>query len=321
MSERQKNSLKIQQVLIDDDYHGQRIDNYLVGHLKGVPRSFVYKILRRGEIRVNKGRVRAGYRLQSGEVVRIPPIRLAENPTPRRPDNRVLRQLDRAILLETPNYLIINKPSGLAVHGGSGLSFGVIEALRWLRPEQSKLELVHRLDRETSGCLIISKKRSALRILHELMRGKKIEKRYQLLLSGCWDEKSCEVVASLMKNTLRGGERIVRVDSDGRPARTRFKSLFRYSDATLVEAEPITGRTHQIRVHAAYMGYPILGDTRYGDERANRDMRRRGLNRLFLHARSLRFHWPGEASETRVAAPLEAPLENLVKQLSHGQTV
>ncbi len=315
MPETQKNFYAVRRIRIDEDYRGQRIDNYLMGLLKGVPRSFVYRILRRGEVRVNRGRIQASYRLQPGDLVRVPPVQLAPKAAPGRPGERVLRRLDGAILLETPRFLVINKPTGMAVHGGSGLNFGVIEALRILRPEEHHLELVHRLDRETSGCLMISRKRSALRILHELLRTDGVDKRYLALLAGRWDKKTLEVDAPLRKNTLRSGERIVRIDPQGKPARTRFRRLERFDDATLVEAQLLTGRTHQIRVHAAHLGMPILGDPKYGDEQANRGMRERGLKRMFLHARVLRFRWPDEDQAIQVEAPLDAALEGLLSDL------
>jgi len=315
MPETQKNFYAVRRIRIDEDYRGQRIDNYLLGLLKGVPRSFVYRILRRGEVRVNRGRIQASYRLQPGDLVRVPPVQLAPKAAPGRPNERALHRLDRAILLETPRFLVINKPTGMAVHGGSGLNFGVIEALRILRPEEHHLELVHRLDRETSGCLLISRKRSALRILHELLRTNGVDKRYLALLAGRWDKKTLEVDAPLRKNTLRSGERIVRIDPQGKPARTRFRRLERFDDATLVEAQLLTGRTHQIRVHAAHLGMPILGDPKYGDEQANKDMRQRGLKRMFLHARLLRFRWPDEDQAIQVEAPLDAALDELLSDL------
>ena len=315
MQETQNNSHAVRQIRIADDYRGQRIDNYLLGLLKGVPRSFVYRILRRGEVRVNRGRIQASYRLQPGDLVRIPPVKLPVKASPARPGEPALRRLEEAVLLETPRFMVINKPSGMAVHGGSGLNFGVIDALRILRPAEHHLELVHRLDRETSGCLLVSRKRSALRILHELLREDEVDKRYLALLAGCWDQESLEVDAPLRKNTLRSGERIVRIDPEGKPARTRFRRLERLEDATLVEARLLTGRTHQIRVHAAHMGMPILGDSKYGDAQANREMRGRGLRRMFLHARSLRFRWPGEERIVRVEAPLDAALEGILNDL------
>ncbi len=317
MSEIQPKSPRATQIQVDDGHQGQRIDNFLLNHLKGVPRSYVYRIVRRGEVRVNKGRIRANYRLREGDVVRIPPVRIAARPEGVRPHERVLERLEHAVLYEDRYLLAINKPSGIAVHGGSGLSYGVIEALRILRPDERHLELVHRLDRETSGCLLIAKKRSALRVLHELLRSNKVDKRYLALLAGSWDRRRAEVDAPLLKNMLQGGERIVRVDAGGKAALTRFRLLECFEKATLVEARPVTGRTHQIRVHAAYLGHPILGDEKYGNARANRDFRERGLRRLFLHAQSLRFRWPGEKQDRHIEAPLEPGLQRLLSELKN----
>ncbi len=314
MSETQEKKPSVLNLRIEPDYDGQRIDNFLMGFLKGVPRSYVYRILRRGEVRVNKGRIQASYRLRAGDLVRIPPVRMAER-NPADPGQRVLQQIRQAIVFEDDRLIVLNKPSGLAVHGGSGLNFGLIEAMRALRPEERQLELVHRLDRDTSGCLLLAKRRSALRILHQLMRDNAVDKRYLALLAGRWQQSRMEADAPLKKNTLKSGERIVRVDAEGKAALTRFRVRQRFSDSTLVEARLMTGRTHQIRVHAAYLGTPILGDEKYGDSEANRAARRRGLKRLFLHAESLRFRWPGEQQDLYIEAPLEAPLRQLLRQL------
>ena len=315
MSESKKNSPSVRFVDVETDWAGQRIDNFLLRQLKGVPKSYIYRILRKGEVRVNKGRVKALYRLNAGDRVRIPPIRLPAAAAPVQPAKALLDQLEKAILFEDERFLVLNKPSGLAVHGGSGMSFGVIEVLRRLRPDQPHLELVHRLDRETSGCLLISKRRSALRTLHELIRQNSVDKRYLALVAGSWRKGSRVVDLPLLKNTLQGGERMVRVDPDGKSAETRFKRVQRYAKATLVEAELVTGRTHQIRVHSASLGSPILGDDKYGDAEANRWAKDLGLKRLFLHAYSLRFRWPGEMTDIRIQAPLPENLENVLKKL------
>jgi len=299
---------------VDEDVAGQRIDNFLIRQLKGVPKSFVYRILRRGEVRVNKGRIKAGYRLQPGDMVRIPPVRLSDRSRPS-PGQWITKRLDGAVLYEDDRFLVLNKPSGLAVHGGSGLSHGVIEALREMRTEDRHLELVHRLDRETSGCLLIARKRSALRILHELLRTRQVRKRYLALLAGSWPRDSLEVDEPLAKNRLQSGERMVRVDPRGKQAQTRFRVLRRYRDAMLVEARLMTGRTHQIRVHAAHLGTPILGDDKYGDDLLNRRMREKGLRRLFLHATSLGFRWPEEEGDITVKAPLDPDLDTLLERL------
>jgi 23S rRNA pseudouridine955/2504/2580 synthase len=305
----------VRQVVIEADYAGQRIDNYLLTLLKGVPRSLVYRILRRGEVRVNMGRINASYRLQAGDQVRIPPLRLPAQSAAPAPPRPLLEQLQQAIVYEDERLLVIDKPAGVAVHGGSGLSYGVIEGLRKLRPEARHLELVHRLDRDTSGCLLISKKRSALRVLHELMRENRVDKRYLLLLSGSWEQARADVKAPLAKNLLSGGERMVRVHPSGKPSHTRFRRLEAFGEATLVEAQLFSGRTHQIRVHAAHLGHPVLGDVKYGDDAANRRLRERGLRRLFLHAHSLEFGWPGERGRISVQAPLGPDLELVLQKI------
>jgi len=315
MSEPQQPKTSVRTLTVDEDVAGQRIDNFLIRQLKGVPKSFVYRILRRGEVRVNKGRIKAGYRLQPGDMVRIPPVRLSDRPKSS-PGQWITKQLDGAALYEDGRFLVLNKPSGLAVHGGSGLSHGVIEALREMRTEDRHLELVHRLDRDTSGCLLIARKRSALRILHELLRTRRVQKRYLALLAGSWPRDSLEVDEPLAKNRLQSGERMVRVDPRGKQAQTRFRVLRRYRDAMLVEARLMTGRTHQIRVHAAHLGTPILGDDKYGDDLLNRRMREKGLRRLFLHAASLSFRWPEEEGDITVKAPLDPDLDTLLERLS-----
>lgn len=314
MSESKQNS-SVRQVVIDGDNAGQRIDNFLLGCLKGVPKSHIYRILRKGEVRVNKGRIRANYRLQAGDRVRIPPVRVAERKEKPRAGAKLLEQLERAILYEDKRLLVLNKPSGVAVHGGSGLNYGVIEALRQLRPAERQLELVHRLDRDTSGCLLIAKRRSALRTLHELLRQNGVDKRYVALVSGHWRKDRINVEAPLQKNQLQGGERIVRVSQEGKPAQTLFRVRERFPEATLVEARLVTGRTHQIRVHLAHLGTPILGDEKYGDDEANRHMRGLGLKRLFLHAESIGIRWPDEQGELRIEAPLEDSLKKLLDRL------
>lgn len=320
MSESKKNSPSVSFYEATPDDAGQRIDNFLLRHLKGVPKSLIYRILRKGEVRVNKGRVKAVYRLQAGDRVRIPPIRQG-NTDPVAPSQRLKSRLDDAILYEDERIIVINKPSGMAVHGGSGINAGVIEALRALRPDANRLELVHRLDRDTSGCLLISKKASVLRTLHELIRENRVDKRYLALLAGSWRKGARQVDAPLLKNTLQGGERVVRVDPAGKPAETRFRRLERYQDATLVEVELITGRTHQIRVHSAWLGSPVLGDSKYGDEAANRRMRESGLKRLFLHAHRIRFRWPGERADTLIEAPLPEALQTVLDNLKKHNEV
>jgi len=332
MTERETRSPGVEQVEIGASLEGQRIDNFLLARIKGVPRSHLYRILRRGEVRVNKGRVKPDYRLKPGDLVRIPPLRTAaEAPARAGPAGGggapSLRRLASAVLYEDEQLLVLDKPSGMAVHGGSGLSWGLIEAMRTLRPESKDLDLVHRLDRETSGCLLLSKRRGALRELHRLIRDQAIEKTYLALLVGGIEGREVEVDVPLRKNLLQGGERVVRVDPAlGKPARTRFRRLRRFAgprgDLTLVEAQPLTGRTHQIRVHAAHLGTPVAGDDKYGSSEVDRDLRRLGLTRLFLHAASLTF-WPTYSQgPLHVESPLPPPLPAVLDALAqyNGET-
>lgn len=312
-----------QLIEVDAESDGQRIDNFLVRFIKGVPRSHLYRVLRRGEVRVNKGRVKASHRLQTGDLVRIPPLRMATPEQQERAPRTQMERIERGVLFEDERLLVIDKPSGIAVHGGSGLSFGLIESLRQARPGR-ELELVHRLDRETSGCLVISKRRSALRELHQLIRENGITKRYRALILGELPRDRMVVDAPLRKNVLQGGERLVRVDqAEGKPARTIFRRLRRLTlrgrVLTLVEAELITGRTHQIRVHAAHLGAPLAGDPKYGDEEFNRELKGMGLTRLFLHAASLRFQTEGMTSPLTVEAPLPEELERFLAVLENTE--
>ncbi|TCK18360.1 23S rRNA pseudouridine955/2504/2580 synthase [Thiogranum longum] len=293
---------------------GQRIDNFLLRVLKGVPKSRIYRLLRKGEVRVNRGRIRADYRLKAGDQVRIPPVRVAERQAPA-PTAGAVEVLANSIIYEDERLLVLDKPAGMAVHGGSGLSYGVIEALRALRPDAPYLELVHRLDRDTSGCLLIAKRRSELRTLHELLRTGDVEKRYLLLARGDWSQGPWKINAPLRKNQMQGGERIVRVDPDGKVALTHFRFLEGYGNASLMEAVLKTGRTHQIRVHAAHAGHPLAGDTKYGDAEFNRELRKLGLKRLFLHAHFVAFRDKERQREIEVSAPLAPDLRKLIQQL------
>lgn len=309
-------SSAVEIVRIDGGYQGQRIDNFLMGRAKGVPRSHLYRVLRRGEVRVNKGRVKPSYRLQSGDMVRIPPLRVAEPGPAARPPEAQLRRLEEAAVYEDDRLIVLNKPSGMAVHGGSGLSWGLIEAMRTLRPQVAELELVHRLDRGTSGCLLLSKRRSALRDLHQLIRDNAVEKRYLALLAGHLPQPQVRIDVPLRKNLLRSGERVVRVDrAGGKSAQTHFRRLRSLGDYTLVEAGLITGRTHQIRVHAAHLGAPVAGDEKYGDAPTNRHLRSVGLRRLFLHAAALTFQPQHLNRPLRVEAPLPPELEAVLTEL------
>lgn len=281
-----------------------------------MPKSLIYRIVRKGEVRVNKGRIKPEYKLQADDIVRVPPVRVAEkNEAPISTKLNKVAELEHQILYDDDVMLVINKPSGIAVHGGSGLSFGVIEALRALRPQARFLELVHRIDRDTSGLLLVAKKRSALRSLHEQLREKVVQKDYLALVRGQWQSHVKVIKAPLLKNELASGERIVRVSEEGKPSETRFVIEERYSTATLVKASPITGRTHQIRVHTQYAGHPIALDDKYGDREFDQKMQQVGLNRLFLHAHSIRFVHPKTGEEMVVTAPLDKQLKAVLAKL------
>lgn len=300
-------------VEITEDNSDQRLDNFLITRLKGVPKSHIYRIVRKGEVRVNKSRVDVKYRLVTGDIVRIPPIRVAERSEESYVPQGLQAALQQGILFEDEGFLIVNKPAGFAVHGGSGVSSGIIEGLRLIRPEAHFLELVHRLDKDTSGCLLIAKKRSALRKLQELFRNSQIQKTYQALLSGQWIRKKLLVTAPLLKNISKGGERVVVISQSGKAAETLFTRLKLFRNATLVEASPKTGRTHQIRVHAASLGHPIVGDERYGVDDVNKVFKNKGYKRMFLHANTLKFQHPVSGILMNISAPLPSQLENLLK--------
>ncbi len=303
-------------VTITAENEGQRIDNFLRTQLKSVPKSMIYRILRKGEVRVNKKRIKPEYKLLCNDEVRIPPVRMAEQ-SDRELSAKLsgVAQLEACILYEDDYLLALNKPSGIAVHGGSGLTFGVIEALRALRPEAKFLELVHRLDRNTSGILLIAKKRSALRSLHEQLRNKTIQKDYLALVKGKWPSQCKVVRAPLIKNILQSGERIVKVGAEGKPSETRFKVEERFSQATLVRASPVTGRTHQIRVHTLHTGHPIAFDDRYGDKQFDFSLAETKLNRLFLHAAQLRIAHPASGETLVLNAPMDNVLVACLRQL------
>lgn len=304
-TELQSPTPQVQWVEITEDHSEQRLDNFLITRLKGVPKSRIYRIVRKGEVRVNKGRVDVKYRLVIGDIVRIPPVRMSELNDDSLPVSKTLTEiLQRNVLFEDDSLLVVNKPAGFAVHGGSGVDSGIIEGFRKLNPEQRFLELVHRLDRDTSGCLLIAKKRSALRSLHGQFRDDTVSKTYLALLSGQWARKKLVVNQPLLKNVSKGGERMVVISQAGKASETLFRRLKLYKDATLVEASPKTGRTHQIRVHAAYLSHPIIGDERYGLEDTNKTFRNRGYKRMFLHAETLQFQHPVSGETVKISAPL-----------------
>lgn len=304
----------VRHLTVAEDSSGQRLDNFLTRELKGVPRTRLYRALRKGEIRVNKGRVKADYRLVTGDLVRIPPLRIpAASESPRVP-GRLARQLDERVIYEDGDLLVIDKPSGLAVHGGSGLSFGLIECLRQMRPDDRYLELVHRLDRDTSGLILIARRPATLRELHRQLREDQVDKRYLALVAGSWPRSLRVVEAPLEKNVLQSGERMVRVSKEGKRAVTEFSVVERLSTATLLEARPVTGRTHQIRVHAQHAGFPLCGDEKYSDERTAGLCGQLGLKRLFLHAHRLRFSLP-KVGGLELEAPLDSQLESILEKI------
>lgn len=306
-------------VEIDAEMASQRLDNFLMARLKGVPKSRIYRILRKGEVRVNRARSAPDYRLQAGDIVRIPPIRVAERPTVIGPGAELRRELTEAILFQDDYLMVINKPVGLAVHGGSGVSLGLIEAMRAIWPDEKHLELVHRLDRDTSGLLLVARRRSALRTLQKDLQTDQARKVYQLLVSGQWKKNRTEVNMPLRKNQLASGERMVRPDVDGQQAVTRFRVLESFPDASFLEATLVTGRTHQIRVHCQASGHPLAGDPKYGDEAFNRRMRKVGLNRMFLHAFRLSFPHPVSRERIEVEAPLPQLLQTTLVRLGNEQ--
>ncbi|MDN4503350.1 23S rRNA pseudouridine(955/2504/2580) synthase RluC [Alteromonadaceae bacterium BrNp21-10] len=305
----------VQFVTIDEDMVGQRIDNFLRTRLKGVPKSMIYRIVRKGEVRVNKKRIKPEYKLQLQDNVRIPPVRVSEAGDLPSTKLNMVASLESHILFEDDVLIVVNKPSGMAVHGGSGLSFGLIEALRALRPTQKFMELVHRLDRDTSGILLVAKKRSTLKHLHEQLREKTMDKRYWALVKGQWPENRFKVKAPLLKNTLQSGERMVCVNEEGKPSETRYRILKTFADCTLVEASPITGRTHQIRVHCLHAGHAIAGDSKYGESAFDQTLQPLGLSRLFLHAYQLRFVHPKSGEQMQIKAPLEPSLQKVLDNL------
>ncbi len=305
---------KVQFIDINDDFAGQRIDNFLRARLKNVPKSMIYRILRKGEVRVNKKRIKPEYKLQDGDLVRVPPIFVPEKEEQEQVSTKLnkVAELEHCIIYEDDHMLILNKPSGTAVHGGSGLKFGAIEALRALRPDARFLELVHRIDRDTSGILLVAKKRSALRKLQEQFRNKTVQKYYFALVMGEWKANCKKVTAPLLKNEVNS---IVRVNPQGKPSDTRFKVLERFPQATLVQASPVTGRTHQIRVHCQYEGHPIAWDDRYGDPRFDAYTKKTGLGRLFLHAANIKFTHPNTDETMDISAPMEPILERCLAKL------
>jgi 23S rRNA pseudouridine955/2504/2580 synthase len=304
-------------VRVDDERDGQRIDNFLLGQLKGAPRSLVYRILRTGEVRINGKRAKPDTRLAGGDEVRIPPVRLDPPADRGEPPAGPMERLAASIIFEDRALLALNKPSGIATHGGSGVSFGAIELLRKLRPGEP-LELVHRLDRDTSGLLVVAKKRSALTELQRLIREGRLEKRYLTLLVGDIGKKPFTIDAPLLKSTLQGGERMVRVDAEGKASVSHFRLIERAGAHSYTEVRIDTGRTHQIRVHSLHAGHPVAGDEKYGDKDANKALKAAGLKRLFLHAASLRFSLKDGTEPYVLNAPLPDDLKKVLDSLQRS---
>jgi 23S rRNA pseudouridine955/2504/2580 synthase len=304
-------------VTIDEAYAGQRIDNYLLTYLKTLPKTRLYRLLRKGEVRVNKKRIDPSYRLQDGDIIRLPPMQLEDKPAlAATPSARLIALLQQSILYEDAGLMIINKPAGIPVHGGTNVSLGVIEAMRIIYPKLPHLELAHRLDRDTSGCLVLAKKRGVLKELHELMRSGKVHKVYYALTKGHWRPDEMRVDVPLLKNHLTSGERIVRADKEGKPSLTVFEPVKDFEKAMLVAATLHTGRTHQIRVHARYRGHPIAGDEKYGDKDFNKFFREWGFKRMFLHAHLIEFTVPSNGQPISVNAPLDSELTDCLARLT-----
>lgn len=314
MSDSEENRPTVRHLTVDENSAGQRVDNFLNRELRGVPRTRLYKAMRKGEIRVNKGRVKPDQRLVAGDRVRIPPLRTPAPSEPPTIPRYWSQQLSERVIYEDNGLLVVDKPSGLAVHGGSGLNFGMIECLRQMRPDDRYLELVHRLDRDTSGLIMVARRPAVLKELHRQLREDKIDKRYLALVPGKWPRALKRVEAPLQKNVLQSGERMVRVARDGKPSITEFTVVERFVGATLVEAKPVTGRTHQIRVHALHAGFPLLGDTKYGSDRGEALCQQLGLKRLFLHAFRLRLKLP-DVGRLELEAGLDDELENALNKL------
>jgi 23S rRNA pseudouridine955/2504/2580 synthase len=315
--ERNNASPGVRLVTVADERDGQRIDNFLSSQLKGVPKSLVYRLLRTGQVRINGKRAKPDTRVSGGDEVRIPPVRVAAAGEPVRPGKSLLQRIGQSIIFEDRDFLVIDKPAGLASHGGSGLDFGAIELLRAARPGET-LELAHRLDRDTSGVLVLTRRRAALTALQQMIRDGEIVKQYLALLGGHPKSAKFDVNVPLRKSTLQGGERMVRVSDDGKPALTTFKVISSYAATSLAEVTLYTGRTHQIRVHAQYVGHPLAGDEKYGERDLNRRMRDFGLRRLFLHA--ARFEFAMNDKTYSFSAPLAPDLAGVLEAMSTGKT-
>jgi 23S rRNA pseudouridine955/2504/2580 synthase len=314
MRDEDKKRSGVRHLIVSPEYEGQRIDNFLVTHLKGMPKSRIYRIVRKGEVRVNSKRISPFYRLKEGDKLRLPPVYLEEKAQLAPPSKNTEALLASRILYEDDDLLIINKPCGMSVHLGNTVRVGVVEALRHMYPKLVHLELAHRLDSETSGCLILAKKRRVLRELHEILRSGQMSKVYWVLTQGKWKDSELRVEAPLHKHYRDGGKHVVEVSREGKSALTVFRLLKAYKTASLMEATLFTGRTHQIRVHAQFRGHPVAGDDRYGDNEFNKNARELGLKRMFLHAKQVVFTLPSTQQRITVEAPLDPELEAAIKE-------
>jgi 23S rRNA pseudouridine955/2504/2580 synthase len=308
----------VQVLEVGEHQDTQRLDNFLVTRLKGVPKTLIYRIIRKGEVRINGKRAKPDQKLEAGDKVRVPPLRLPSAREPGKPGTQLQGLLRAAVLFEDEHLLVLNKPSGLSVHGGTGVKLGLIEALRAMYPELPGLELVHRLDKGTSGCILLAKTGLARRSLTEAFRAHNVLKIYHALVAGEWPKQVKIVDASLQRQAERGGERRVEIDEEGKEARTDFRIVRRFTDATLVEARPLTGRTHQIRVHAALVGCPLIGDDKYNDARSNGTFAKRGIKRLCLHAAEVRFPHPVSGKVMRVEAAYDAAFTQALQVLAQA---
>lgn len=307
---------QVEHFLVNEDNAGQRIDNFLITRFKGMPKSRIYRLLRKGEVRINMKRVSPFYKLKAKDNVRLPPVYLEEQAVHAPPSQRTTDLLKGRILFENEELLIINKPSGMSVHAGSTVRVGVIEALRAIYPKLPQLELAHRLDSETSGCLVLAKKKRVLRELHTLLREGKVTKIYWALTKGKWKDSELRVDLPLHKDYREGGKHVVEVHAGGKSALTVFRTLRYFKQASLMEVKLFTGRTHQIRVHAAHQGHPIAADDRYGDSEFNKLTRQWDVKRLFLHAYSIDFTLPSSGQRIKVEAPLDGDLERVIEKIS-----
>ena len=311
-----KPNIAPKEIIVSASRAGQRLDNFLFAQFRHLPKSIIYRSLRKGSVRVNKKRAKADYRIQANDVVRLPPFRVGQQDADDFVPEKLIHLLESNILFENEQVMVVNKPSGMPVHGGTGVKYGVIELLRHAYP-MLDLELVHRLDRDTSGCLLLAKTRESLLALHAVWRGHEIEKMYQTMLAGRCKKDQFNVEAALKKNQLSGGERKVFVDEKGKASLSIFKVLQRFDQMSYVQVALKTGRTHQIRVHAAHVRHPIIGDQKYGDRNTNQQSRAMGYPQLFLHASSLRFNGNEKLQPIDVKSETPIHFTQLMEQLTH----